>query len=113
VGSFSVAPLGKLFPNEPLTRFVARAEAAIAPVLPGAPADFIDLNRYLWSERWLIRYADMTFIASVLNGMANRRPKLAALRDAWLDLDENYDALETLFCEFYPQMMALARRKRL
>lgn len=100
-------------PDEPLTQFVARAEAAIAPILPMAPERFINLNHYLWTERWLERYADMDFIARVLNGMASRRPKLAALRDSWHDLDEHYDALEQLFNDFYPQMMQLAKAQRL
>lgn len=100
-------------PNEPLAAFVARAEAAIAPILPAAPEPFVTLNRHLWPERWLERYADMDFIARVLNGMANRRPKLAALRDCWHDLDEHYEALDVLFNTFYPQMMQLARERRL
>ena len=100
-------------PNEPLAQFVARAEAAIAPILPVAPERFVNLNHYLWPERWLERYADMDFIARVLNGMASRRPKLAALSDSWHDLNDHYAALEKLFNEFYPQMMQLAQARRL
>ncbi len=103
----------RICPDQPLAQFVARAEAAITPILPQAPERFVNLNRYLWPERWLERYADMAFIARVLNGMANRRPKLAALRDSWQDLDDHYEALERLFWQFYPRMMALARERRL
>jgi acyl carrier protein phosphodiesterase len=103
----------RICPDQPLPQFVAHAEAAIAPILPQAPEPFVNLNHYLWPERWLERYADMAFIARVLNGMANRRPKLAALRDSWQDLDDNYDRLEQLFWQFYPHMMKLARERRL
>ncbi len=100
-------------PDLALPTFIARAQAEITPTLAETPAHFIHLNDYLWSERWMERYSDMAFIASVLNGMANRRPRLAALRDSWQDLDAHYDALETLFWQFYPTMMQRARQKLL
>ncbi len=37
-------------------------------MLPDSPPRFVNLNAYLWSERWLERYEDMDFIQSVLNG---------------------------------------------
>ncbi|MTD40868.1 ACP phosphodiesterase [Erwinia sp. CPCC 100877] len=103
----------RISPDRPLPQFVAHAEAAIMPILPHAPEQFVSLTHHLWPERWLERYADMAFIARVLNGMANRRPKLAALRDSWRDLDDHYDQLEQLFWQFYPRMMALATEKKL
>ena len=80
---------------------------------PDSPPRCINLNNYLWSEQWLVRYRDMDFIQNVLNGMASRRPRLDALRDSWYDLDAHYDALETRFWQFYPRMMAQASRKAL
>lgn len=74
---------------------------------------FVNLNNYLWSERWLERYREMDFIQNVLNGMASRRPRLDALRDSWHDLDEHYDALEMRFWQFYPRMMTQAKNKQL
>lgn len=56
-------------------------------ILPDSPPRFINLNNYLWSEQWLVRYRDMDFIQNVLNGMASRRPRLDALRDSWYDLN--------------------------
>ena len=55
----------------------------------------------------------MAFIQNVLNGMANRRPRLDALRDSWQDLDANYAALESQFWAFYPRMMAQAKDQQL
>jgi len=49
----------------------------------------------------------------VLNGMANRRPKLAALRDSYDDFVDNYALLERLFWQFYPRMMIDAQQKTL
>ncbi|MGL5699403.1 MAG: ACP phosphodiesterase [Kluyvera sp.] len=100
-------------PDISLPDFVRYAHAQVSAILPNAPARFVTLNEHLWSERWLERYRDMEFIQSVLNGMANRRPKLDALRDSWHDLDEHYAPLETRFWQFYPQMMQQAENKAL
>lgn len=102
-----------LNPQIELAEFVAHARANIVPHLPDTPPRFINLNNYLWEERWLERYSDMAFIANVLNGMASRRPKLDALRASWQDLDDHYEPLEQLFWQFYPRMMALAQQKNL
>lgn len=89
------------------------AERQIVPILPDSPPRFVNLNQYLWSERWLERYQEMDFIQRVLNGMASRRPRLEALRDSWQDLDTHYDRLEGQFWRFYPQMMRQAKNKQL
>ncbi len=102
-----------LNPQIELAEFVAHARANIVPHLPDTPPRFINLNNYLWEERWLERYSDMAFIANVLNGMASRRPKLDALRASWQDLEDHYEPLEQLFWQFYPRMMALAEQKSL
>lgn len=103
----------QISPDMPLSAFVGYAHAQVATILPTSPARFVNLNEYLWSERWLERYREMAFIQQVLNGMASRRPRLDALRDSWQDLDTHYEALETLFWQFYPRMMAQAKEKAL
>ncbi|EAW7883350.1 ACP phosphodiesterase [Salmonella enterica subsp. enterica serovar Newport] len=103
----------QISPDFPLQAFVGYAHAQVATILPDSPPRFVNLNDYLWSEKWLERYRDMDFIQNVLNGMANRRPRLDALRDSWYDLDAHYDALEERFWHFYPLMMAQAARKAL
>ncbi len=103
----------QISPDFPLQAFIGYAHAQVSTILPASPPRFINLNNYLWSEKWLERYRDMDFIQNVLNGMANRRPRLDALRDSWYDLDAHYDVLEERFWQFYPQMMELARRKTL
>ncbi|VEB62593.1 acyl carrier protein phosphodiesterase [Salmonella enterica subsp. enterica] len=99
----------QISPDFPLQAFVGYAHAQVATILPDSPPRFVNLNDYLWSEKWLERYRDMDFIQNVLNGMANRRPRLDALRDSWYDLDAHYDALEERFWHFYPRMMGTGR----
>ncbi|ELY4125727.1 ACP phosphodiesterase [Cronobacter malonaticus] len=103
----------QISPEIPLAEFIAHAHAQILPTLPDAPERFVNLNNYLWRERWMERYREMDYIARVLNGMASRRPKLAALRDSWDDLNTHYTALERQFWRFYPGMMAMAREQTL
>ena len=103
----------QLSPTQPLDEFVRYAHSQVATILPDSPPRFVNLNNYLWSERWMERYRDMAFIQNVLNGMANRRPRLEALRDSWQDLDNHYPALETLFWRFYPHMMEQAQAQKL
>ncbi|WP_058911517.1 ACP phosphodiesterase [Entomohabitans teleogrylli] len=103
----------QLSPELELADFIRQAQSEIMPALAYAPQRFVNLNDYMWRERWLERYQDMAFIARVLNGMAARRPKLAALSDSWQDLDAHYAGLERLFWQFYPRMMALASSKSL
>lgn len=103
----------QISPDIALPEFTRYAHDEVATILPDAPARFLTLNEHLWSERWLERYAEMDFIQRVLGGMANRRPKLDALRDSWHDLDAHYSELETRFWQFYPQMMQQAKDKAL
>lgn len=103
----------QLSPDLPLNEFVRYAHAQVAQILPDSPPRFVNLNEYMWSERWLERYQDMEFIQRVLNGMASRRPRLDALRDSWYDLDNHYGQLEQQFWRFYPRMMEQAKKRTL
>jgi acyl carrier protein phosphodiesterase len=103
----------RLSPEMPLAEFVRYAHAQVSVILPDSPPRFINMNEYLWSERWLERYREMAFIQRVLNGMASRRPRLDALRDSWYDLDTHYDELENRFWQFYPRMMTQAKKRAL
>ncbi|WP_075180443.1 ACP phosphodiesterase [Pantoea sp. 1.19] len=99
----------QLSPGRPLAQFLAEAQAEITPALADTPARFQHLNRYLWEERWMERYAEADYLQRVLSGMASRRPRLAALSDSWQDFITHYHALETQFWQFYPRLMARAR----
>ncbi|MBT9432505.1 DUF479 domain-containing protein [Candidatus Sodalis endolongispinus] len=97
-------------PQWPLTEFVVRAQQGIAPALPDTPAGFQSLNRYLWRERWLLRYAELPFLAQVLSGMAQRRPRLSALGEIHPEIQTHYSRLQEAFWQLYPAMMQAARQ---
>lgn len=95
-------------PSIPLVDFVRDCRKIIESQLCHTPEKFQELNEYLWPQQWLIRYADKNYIGKSLSGMARRRPKLSALSGSFDDFLLQYDALETIFFQFYPQMMANA-----
>lgn len=100
-------------PTQSLAAFTAAAEHNIVPQLAGTPEGFIELNAVMWRERWFEHYAEPARLQRVLNGMAHRRPRLAALRDSYQDFVDHYDRLEPLFFQFYPRLMADARAQQL
>lgn len=100
-----------LAPDIDLDDFIERCRREITPQLTDMPERFQNLNRYLWSERWMQNYAVLPNIGSALANMAARRPKLSALAGSYHDLELNYDALEQLFWQFYPQMMLQAQHQ--
>lgn len=97
-----------LEPTLPLVDFVRYCRKTIEPQLCHTPEKFQELNEYLWPQHWLIRYADKNYIGKSLNGMARRRPKLEALSGSFDDFLLQYNQLENIFFQFYPQMMANA-----
>lgn len=52
----------EISPDFPLAAFVRYAHTQVATILPESPPRFVNLNNYMWSEKWLERYQDMDFI---------------------------------------------------
>lgn len=96
-----------------LKQFSANAESEIVPQLAATPDEFKALNAVMWRERWFEHYADPERLERVLNGIASRRPRLAALRDSYHDFTAHYSAFEACFFQFYPRLMQLATDQQL
>ncbi|KAB8310054.1 DUF479 domain-containing protein [Erwinia endophytica] len=103
----------KIHPTKSLPAFLADCRKVIEPTLPVTPARFQNLNRYLWRERWMEKYAEASWLQNVLSGMASRRPRLAALTDSYQDFITHYQQFHTFFWQFYPGMMEKAALQRL
>lgn len=101
----------EIHPTVSLAEFSRFAERDILPQLKGTPDSFQNLNAVMWRDRWFEHYAESGRLARVLQGMAHRRPRLAALADSYTDFIEHYDQLEQLFFRFYPRLMAMAKAK--
>ncbi|OAT25705.1 ACP phosphodiesterase [Proteus myxofaciens] len=103
----------KFEPNIPLTDFVTKTRNIIEPDLWQTPEKFQELNEYLWSQSWLIRYADKAYIAQTLKAMARRRPRLSALEGSYITLETHYDELSHIFWHFYPELLNRAQHHQL
>ncbi len=102
-----------LVPTISLRNFIMESQKKIELdhyVMPDQVQTFITT---LWQQNWLERYADLQFIAHVLQGMAQRRPKLIKLATSINDVERHYIQLETTFFAFYPEIMTLATQKLL
>lgn len=98
--------------NTDVAEFDQQMKTIILPDISLFPSPFFDFMSALWRGQWLVNYADRDFISQVLNGMANRRPKLQTLRDTFIDFQRNYHQLERIFLSFYPQLMLSARTQQ-
>jgi len=99
--------------NISLTDFNLHIKAIIDKDIRLFPHEFVCFMAHLWQGQWLINYANIDFIGRVLSGMANQRPKLAALRDTFSDFTHNYTQLEQVFLDFYPQLIVQATNRQL
>lgn len=96
--------------NQELSEFNLAMKMEIAQHIALFPEPFVRFMGYLWQRQWLINYAQADFIETVLNGMANQRPKLALLRSTFSDFMLNYTQLEGIFSSFYPQLITKAQQ---
>ncbi len=96
-----------------LAQFCLQVEQHLSVDLALTSEQFQQVNHKIWSEHWLENYADKTNITWVLQQMARRRPRLSLLAACDHDFFHNYQSLEQLFRQFYPQLMLKAAEKSL
>ncbi|XKM14479.1 ACP phosphodiesterase [Orbaceae bacterium ac157xtp] len=99
--------------TESVTEFNESIKSIIQPFSSQFSDEFNEFITAMCRGNWLVNYADLAFIQRALKGMANRRPKLALLSDTFTDITQNYEKLEAIFKSFYPELMQLAKQKKL
>ncbi|MCT6867758.1 MAG: ACP phosphodiesterase [Gilliamella apicola] len=90
--------------SQTLSSFNIMTKNYIQPYLADYPKDYQHFMNAMWQKSWLENYASIDFIAKVLKGMAQRRPKLHLLQETIIDIKQNYSALETHFFYLYPKI---------
>lgn len=100
-------------PDLSLHAFCLQAQKQISPVVKTMPQDIQEFNYFLWQEKWLEHYVEIDFIGDILQRMAKRRPKLAALATILPEIKQHYALLESTFYAFYPDLMKKAALKQL
>ena len=90
--------------SQTLSSFNIMTKRYIQPYITNYPTDYQHFMNAMWQESWLENYASIDFIAKVLKGMAQRRPKLYLLQETIIDIKQNYSALESHFFDLYPKI---------
>ncbi|MEM8846067.1 MAG: acyl carrier protein phosphodiesterase [Bacteroidota bacterium] len=66
---------------------------------------------YMIADNWLYNYANLDGITSVLNGMNRRTQNRSKMNFAIVDLQENYEAFEDEFIDFFKELITFSRLK--
>ncbi|WP_435622489.1 ACP phosphodiesterase [Flagellimonas sp.] len=66
---------------------------------------------YMIADNWLYNYANLDGISQVLNGMNRRTQNRSKMNFAIVDLQENYEAFEQEFTEFFKELITFSRLK--
>ena len=66
---------------------------------------------YMIADNWLYNYANLEGITSVLNGMNRRTQNRSKMNFAIVDLQENYEAFEHEFIDFFKELITFSRLK--
>ncbi|WP_068718287.1 acyl carrier protein phosphodiesterase [Vibrio tritonius] len=97
-----------------LTEFVAHAKQQVKHSYePDLPAQYLRMTDRMWSGRWLESYQDFDNIEFALKRIATRSERIAPVALCSQSLLANYAALQTLFTDFYPQVLNEAKRVQL
>jgi len=100
------------YASESLEAFLSRVYAAIDPHAESLPGRLRIVYPKMRDEGWLLSYQTIDGIRMALRGISyrlSRRPQLAPAVH-FLNDRETRTTLETLFREFFPQVMALSSR---
>ncbi len=66
---------------------------------------------YMIADNWLLNYANLPGISRVLNGMNRRTQNKSKMNFAILDLEQNYDAFEKEFTDFFEELVTFSGKK--
>ncbi|WP_136465751.1 ACP phosphodiesterase [Flagellimonas onchidii] len=66
---------------------------------------------YMIADNWLLNYANLPGISRVLNGMNRRTQNRSKMNFAILDLEQNYDAFENEFTDFFEELVTFSGQK--
>ena len=106
-----LAKTWKQYSDTPLDIFVDKFYDLLEDNITILPDGTKRMIPYMISDNWLLNYAKMEGIGRVLNGMNRRTNNKSKMNFAILDLEENYEAFEVEFTEFFNELMAFSKQK--
>lgn len=97
----------------PLAVYIADFYQTLTNHIDLLPPRFQKLTPIMIEGNWLLSYATVEGIQLVLNGMNRRTKGLSKMNNATKELVEHYDAFESEFTQFFEELMAFSKAKRL
>lgn len=101
----------KQYSDTPLDVFVDKFYDLLEDNITILPDGTKRMIPYMISDNWLLNYAKMEGISRVLNGMNRRTNNKSKMNYAILDLEENYEAFEVEFTEFFNELVTFSKQK--
>ncbi|WP_305857006.1 ACP phosphodiesterase [Balneatrix alpica] len=96
----------------PLARFCQQAEHQIRQQQQGdIPSRYLQMEKYMWRERWLESYRQLDNIELALQRISQRRARMEELSRCFPYLVKGYEELNGLFTELYPEVLSAAQAK--
>lgn len=92
------------FYEEDLTQFVQHSYALILKNRAMIPEAMVPMAEAMIRHDWLLHYKTIPGIRRSFEGLANRFPFMAAIREAEIELVRNERVYEDSFLEFYPSL---------
>ncbi|MBF9140558.1 acyl carrier protein phosphodiesterase [Hymenobacter sp. BT439] len=103
--------LARNFPelsSETLSDFTRRVYAVLQAREAEMPPRVQQFFPHLVQHNWLLGYAETAGIARALSGLSRRALAGSGMETAVGELEANYEAYETDFWEFFPELQAMA-----
>jgi len=101
------------FHSQTLRQFVLDAEKKVKiDHSSSLPERYMMVSDKMWQGRWLESYADFENIHFALQRMSLRRERMKPLAECYVNLEDSYQELESLFFSLYPQVLEKAKSIR-
>lgn len=101
----------KRYSTTPLSVFVERFYDLLEDNYEILPDGVKRMMPYMIADNWIFNYSKMAGIGKVLNGMNRRTKNRSKMNFAILDLEENYEAFEAEFTEFFEELVVFSKQK--
>ncbi len=98
-----------LYSEVPLDVYVARFYELLRQNYSFMPPRIQHMMPYLIGDNWLLSYASLEGIASVLQGMNRRTRNLSGMDVAILDLQDHYGKFEKEFADFFEELLLFSK----
>ena len=92
--------------SDPLEKFAEEAYNLVLSYEEILPEKALYILPYMMKNNWLVNYAHIEGISTVLYGMSKRTKFHSRMEEATKELEEFYDLFQKEFEEFYPELVS-------